>query len=151
MNRVFPYQDNMPDEEHLCSGAAIWGLHQLPIQKHGEKGELFQRKRGSFTETNKTQQQQQKLLSGEVTTVSPGAADSTPSQLSPFPQSYRSELTQDTLSLISSNGDFREIDRNACVIQHLTLILNPKKIRHMWITSNHQNKYNKSSLSLIFF
>lgn len=36
----------------------------------------------------------------------------------------RSELTQDTLSLISSNGDFREIDRNACVIQHLTLILN---------------------------
>lgn len=36
----------------------------------------------------------------------------------------RSELMQDTIRLISSNGDFREIDRNACVIQHLKLILN---------------------------
>lgn len=42
-------------------------------------------------------------------------------------RSHLWEFTEDSVTLVRSNRDFWEIDWNGCVIQHLQLILNPRK------------------------
>ena len=40
---------------------------------------------------------------------------------------YLCELLEDLVTLVGTNGDLWEEDRDGCVIQHLQLILNPGK------------------------
>lgn len=50
-------------------------------------------------------------------------ASGTPRRVGP----HLEELAEDSVTLVSSDRDFWEIDRNGCVVQHLQLILNPRK------------------------
>lgn len=50
-------------------------------------------------------------------------ASGTPQRVGP----HLDELAEDSVTLVSSDRDFGEIDGNGCVVQHLQLILNPRK------------------------
>ena len=80
-------------------------------QQRTGRGELFQRKRSSLTETDP-----QRALSRTDCTgcLTPAAR-----------RPYLCELLEDPVTLVGADGHLWEEDRDGRVIQHLQLILNP--------------------------